>query len=109
MTADTCGEHKAALVCGKIYKKRRFLHRKYFFESATNRIGKGNIEPCSNFCIWRVTARACGESGRQTQPAKIYKNMQFILRFLIKQFSENTITTLFDSISLNIVYGEKRR
>ena len=61
MTADTCGEHKAALVCGKIYKKRRFLLRKYFFESATNRIGKGNIEPCSNFCIWRVTAHTCGE------------------------------------------------
>ena len=53
MTADTCGEHKAALVCGKIYKKRRFLLRKHFFESAANRIGKGNIEPCSNYRIWR--------------------------------------------------------
>ena len=78
MTADTCGEHKAALVCGKIYKKRRFLLRKYFFEGATNRIDKGNIEPCSNYRIWRVTAHTCGESGRQTQPAKIYKNMQFL-------------------------------
>ena len=53
MTAHTCGEHKAALVCGKIYKKVPFLLRKHFFESATNRIGKGNIEPCPNYRIWR--------------------------------------------------------